>query len=80
MDELDPNEIPDKYCDPIQLTDKYYASDAIWVDITKNDVPPDFRMGVLGDERVWDVKKLQGAAEEFFWHLLKISNPPFRKR
>ena len=39
---VDPNEIPDQYCDPIQLTDKYYASDAIWMDITKNDVPPDF--------------------------------------
>ena len=76
---LDPNEIPDQYCDPMQLTDKYYASDAIWIDITKNDVPPDLRLGVLGDERVWDVNKRQGAAEEFFWHLLKISNPPFEK-
>jgi len=76
---LDPSEIPDQYCDPIQLTDKYYASDAIWLDITKNDVPPDMRLGVLGDERVWDVNKRQGAAEEFFWHLLKISNPPFEK-
>lgn len=76
---LDPSAIPEKYCDPFQLTDKYYASDAIWVDITKNDVPPDFRVGVLGDERVWDVNKLQGRGEEFFWHLLKISNPPFKK-
>lgn len=76
---LDPNEIPDQYCDPIQLTDKYYASDAIWIDITKNDVPPDLRLGVLGDERVWDVNKRQGAAEEFFWHLLKVSKPPFEK-
>ena len=76
---LDPSEIPDQYCDPIQITDKYYASDAIWLDITKNDVPPDMRLGVLGDERVWDVNKRQGAAEEFFWHLLKISNPPFEK-
>jgi hypothetical protein len=76
---LDPSEIPDQYCDPIQLTDKYYASDAIWIDITKNDVPPDLRLGILGDERVWDVNKRQGAAEEFFWHLLKISNPPFGK-
>ena len=76
---LDPSEIPDQYCDPIQVTDKYYASDAIWLDITKNDVPPDMRLGVLGDERVWDVNKRQGAAEEFFWHLLKISNPPFTK-
>lgn len=76
---LDPGEIPGQYCDPLQITDKYYASDAIWVDITKNDVPPDLRLGVLGDEKVWDVNKLQGAGEEFFWHLLKISEPPFRK-
>ncbi len=76
---LDPSEIPEKYCDPLQITDKYYASDAIWIDITKNDVPPDLRLGVLGDERVWDVSKRQGASEEFFWHLLKISDPPFQK-
>ena len=42
-------------------------------------MPPDLRLGVLGDERVWDVNKRQGEAEEFFWHLSKISNPPFRK-
>ena len=76
---LDPSEIPDQYCDPIQLTDKYYASDAIWIDITKNDVPPDLRLGVLGDERWGGGGGGQGAAEEFFWHLLKISNPPFGK-
>lgn len=76
---LEPGEIPEKYCDPLQITDKYYASDAIWIDITKNDVPPDLRLGVLGDERVWDVSKRQGASEEFFWHLLKISDPPFQK-
>jgi hypothetical protein len=76
---LDATDIPGTYCDPIQITDKYYASDAIWVDITKNDVPPDFRLGVLGDEAVWDVNKKQGAGEEFFWHLAKISDPPFRR-
>lgn len=76
---LDTQDIPGQYCDPIQITDKYYASDAIWIDITKNDVPPDLRLGVLGDERVWDVNKQQGGGEEFFWHLLKISEPPFSK-
>ena len=76
---LNTEEIPDKYCDPIQITDKYYASDAIWLDITKNDVPPDLRLGVFGDEQVWDVNKLQGRAEEFFWRLFKISEPPFSK-
>src|SRR5687768_11948849 len=52
----DANEIPGQYCDPIQITDKYYASDAIWVDITKNDIPPDLRLGVYGDQKGWDVK------------------------
>ena len=36
---FNPSDIPNQYCDPMQLTDKYYASDAIWIDITKNDVP-----------------------------------------
>jgi hypothetical protein len=76
---LDPNEIPVQYCDPIQLTDKYYASDAIWADITKNDIPPDFRVGVYGDQAAWDPKNKAGAAEEFFWRILKISEPPFKK-
>lgn len=76
---LDTEDIPNRYCDPIQLTDKYYASDAIWLDITKNDVPPDLRLGVLGDRNTWDVNDKEGAAEEFFWHLLKISEPPFEK-
>ncbi|MEO5601973.1 MAG: LamG-like jellyroll fold domain-containing protein [Cyclobacteriaceae bacterium] len=76
---LDPNEIPGQYCDPVQLTDKYYASDAIWVDITKNDLPPDFRLGVYGDQKVWDTKNKAGASEEFFWRILKISQPPFQR-
>jgi Concanavalin A-like lectin/glucanases superfamily len=73
-------EIPGQYCDPIQLTDKYYASDCIWIDITKNDVPPDLRLGVFGDQEVWDVKKMAaGASEEFFWRLAKVSAPPLAK-
>ena len=76
---LNTEDIPNRYCDPVQLTDKYYASDAIWLDITKNDVPSDLRLGVLGDRNTWDVNNKEGAAEEFFWHLLKISEPPFEK-
>lgn len=75
----DANEIPGQYCDPIQITDKYYASDAIWVDITKNDIPPDLRLGVYGDQKVWDVKNRAGAGEEFFWRILKVSEPPLKK-
>ncbi|MDH5382675.1 MAG: LamG domain-containing protein [Cyclobacteriaceae bacterium] len=76
---LNSEEIPNRYCDPIQLTDKDYASDAIWVDITKNDVPPDFRLGFFGDQPTWDPNNLKGKGEEFFFRLQKVSEPPFRK-
>ena len=75
----DPNEIPGQYCDPIQITDKDYSNAAIWVDITKNDSPPDIRMGFFGDQPVWDVKNKKGEAEEFFWRLHKVSLPPLGK-
>lgn len=74
---LDPQRIPQTYTDPIQLTDKDYSNSAIWVDFTKNDVPSDFRLGIFGDQKVWDKKNLKGASEEFFWRLLKIVKPPF---
>lgn len=74
---LDPQKIPQMYTDPIQLTDKDYSNSAIWVDFTKNDTPSDFRLGIFGDQKVWDKKNLKGASEEFFWRLLKIVKPPF---
>ncbi len=76
---LDPAEIPGQYSDPVQLTDKRYSEDAIWVDFTKNDTPSDFRMGVFGNRSVWDVTDRSGDALEFFWRLLKIEEPPFAK-
>jgi len=75
----DPDEIPGQYCDPIQITDKDYSNAAIWVDITKNDSPPDLRMGFFGDQPVWDVKNRKGESEEFFWRLHKVSLPPLGK-
>lgn len=74
---LDPQKIPQTYTDPIQLTDKDYSNSAIWVDFTKNDIPSDFRLGIFGDQKVWDKKNLKGVSEEFFWRLLKIVKPPF---
>jgi hypothetical protein len=74
---LDPEKIPQTYTDPVQITDKDYANSAIWVDFTKNDTPPDFRLGIFGDQKVWDKKNLKGAGEAFFWRLLKIVKPPF---
>jgi hypothetical protein len=75
----DPEEIPGQYCDPIQITDKDYSNAAIWVDITKNDSPPDLRMGFFGDQPVWDVKNRKGESEEFFWRLHKVALPPLGK-
>ena len=72
-------DIPGVYCDPIQLTDNDYATNAIWVDITKNDVPSDLRLGFFGDQKIWDPKNLKGRSEEFFWRLMKISEPPFSR-
>jgi hypothetical protein len=75
----DPEEIPGQYCDPIQITDKDYSNAAIWVDITKNDSPPDLRMGFFGDQPVWDVSNRKGESEEFFWRLHKVALPPLGK-
>lgn len=74
---VDPQKIPQTYSDPIQLGDKDYSSSAIWIDFTKNDTPSDFRLGIFGDQKVWDKKNLKGAGEEFFWRLLKVVKPPF---
>lgn len=74
---FDPAAIPGQYCDPLQVTDKDYSQDCLWLDVTKNDTPPDFRLGIFGDRKTWDVKNRAGEAEEFFWRLLKITEPPF---
>ena len=76
---LDPAEIPERYCDPFQLTDKDYSDACIWADFTKNDTPSDFRLGCFGDRSVWDVTNQAGRSEEFFFRLVKVAEPPFAK-
>jgi hypothetical protein len=76
---VDPAEIPQRYCDPFQLTDKDYSDACIWADFTKNDSPPDFRLGCFGDQREWDVADKRGGSEEFFFRLVKVAEPPFAK-
>jgi hypothetical protein len=76
---VDPAEIPGQYCDPIQVTDKNFSDDCIWIDFTKNDTPSDFRLGVFGNREVWDAKNRRGESQEFFWRLLKVEEPPFAK-
>lgn len=73
----DPADIPQRYCDPFQLTDKDYSDACIWVDFTKNDTPPDFRLGCFGNQREWDPSGKRGGSEEFFWRLVKVAEPPF---
>jgi hypothetical protein len=76
---VDPNDIPGQYSDPFQLTDKDYSDACMWVDFTKNDVPPDFRMGFFGDQGAWDVHNRRGGSEQFFWRLVRVQEPPFAK-
>jgi hypothetical protein len=74
---VDPLAIPQQYSDPFQITDKDYNNDCIWIDFTKNDTPPDFRLGIFGDQSVWDPKDQHQFAEEFFFRLLRVTEPPF---
>ena len=76
---LDPAEIPQRYCDPFQLTDKDYSDACIWIDFTKNDTPSDFRLGCFGNQSEWDASGKRGGSEEFFWRLVKVTEPPFVK-
>jgi hypothetical protein len=76
---LDPADIPGRYCDPLQVTDKNYDSDCLWIDFTKNDTPSDFRLGLFGNRGAWDVTNQAGQAEAFFWRLLKVVEPPFAR-
>jgi hypothetical protein len=76
---LDPADIPGQYCDPLQVTDKSYDCDCIWVDLTKNDTPSDFRLGVFGNRAAWDVTNQASKAEEFHFRLLKVAEPPFAR-
>jgi hypothetical protein len=74
---LDPASLPGRYCDPLQVTDKRYNDACIWLDFTKNDAPPDLRLGVFGDLSAWNVSGRESGSEEFYWRLLKVALPPF---
>ena len=76
---VEPADIPGQYCDPLQVTDKDYSDSCIWVDFTKNDTPSDFRLGVFGQQSVWDVTNRRGDGLEFYWRLAKVAEPPFAR-
>lgn len=75
----DPTEIPERYCDPFQLTDKVFSDACIWLDFTKNDTPPDFRLGCFGDQREWDAAGQGERNEAFYFRLAKVAEPPFAR-
>lgn len=68
------------YCDPIQITDVSYNDAAIWVDFTKEN-PRDFRLGVIGDKKVWkkDTTLSDNDDPLFIDQLRPASNPPFAR-
>ena len=53
---IDPADLEQEFSDPVQITDKKYNDAALWVDFTKDDAPPHFRMGVFADANVWKSK------------------------
>jgi len=56
---LDPADLKQQFSDPVQVTDKKYNDAAFWVDFTKDDTPPHFRMGVFPDSNVWNPEALK---------------------
>ena len=56
---LDPADLNQQFADPVQITDKKYNNSAFWVDFTKDDTPPHFRMGVFPDWKVWNPEDLK---------------------
>lgn len=78
---LDPaTDLQPGYCDPIQITDVSYNDAAIWVDFTKEN-PRDFRLGVIGDKKIWkkDTTLSDNDDPLFIDQLRPVSNPPFAK-
>lgn len=76
---LDPaTDLKPGFCDPIQITDVSYNDAAIWVDFTR-DNPRDFRLGVIGDRKVWNPELVREEDSLFLPQLAPVKNPPFAK-
>ncbi len=79
--QLDPAlDLKPGFCDPIQITDVSYNDAAIWVDFTKEN-PRDFRLGVIGDKKVWKKDTTQSDTNDpvFLNQLIPVKNPPFSR-
>ncbi|MGH7617014.1 MAG: LamG-like jellyroll fold domain-containing protein [Gemmatimonadaceae bacterium] len=68
------------YADPLQITDKAYNNDAIWVDFTRDDKPRHFRLGVFGDSAAWNPRNLSTEQDPFFnQRTVVVTEPPFAR-
>lgn len=78
---LDPDrDLEPGFCDPLQITDKAYNDDAIWVDFTKDDKPRHMRLGVFGDLKAWNPQNLAADKNEAFLKRLVVApKPPFAR-
>lgn len=55
---LDPDkDLPEGYCDPLQITAKKWDDSAFFIDFDKT-LPRDFRLGVFSDPGVWNPKNI----------------------
>ena len=71
-------ELPDGFCDPIQITSKQWDDASMFVEFEKKSTSIPFRLGVYADKAVWnpDGKKFSDipAAQR---PLVAVENPPF---
>ncbi len=75
---IDPADLKQAFSDPVQITDKKYNDAALWVDFTKDDTPPHFRMGVFADTSVWNPKeRKQKEIPESELPIVRVKQPPF---
>ena len=66
---LDPDkDLPEGYCDPIQITEKAWNDAAFFVDFDK-DLPRAFRLGVFADYKVWNPK-------DTAWEKIAVADRP----
>ncbi|MEZ6061747.1 MAG: LamG domain-containing protein [Planctomycetaceae bacterium] len=51
------DDLPEGYCDPVQITSKTWNDAAFFVDFDR-DLPRDFRLGVFSDYKFWNPKDI----------------------
>ena len=75
---IDPADLKQAFSDPVQITDKKYNDAALWVDFTKDDTPPHFRMGVFADAKVWNPEdRKPNEIPESEQPIVRVKQPPF---